>query len=167
MISPMKWLVLALLAGCHGGSFDHDRFDRIVDAVRARVTIPGEHYRFQLNDALDASSLAAVPPDKLMGRGDGRGRVRAIVTAHGELAVSIETNNNGHAGEFGSKTPGFPLPSSSGRNSTASTRPGSMTAGSAGTTTSTDYGAALPHHCQVGCSRSRAGAAQYLYFVAH
>ena len=97
----MKWLVLALLAGCHGGSFDHDRFDRIVDAVRARVAIPGEHYRFQLNDALDASSLAAVPPDKLMGRGDGRGRVRAIVTARGELAVSIETEDNGHAGEYG------------------------------------------------------------------
>ena len=95
-------VVLMLVAGCHGGGlFDRDRLARVVEAVRPRVTIVGEHYRFQLDDALDASSLARVAPDTMMGRGDGRGRVRAVVSADRKLAVSIETEDYGHAGEDG------------------------------------------------------------------
>ena len=98
----MRWLVALALAGCHGGgSFDHDRFDGIVEVVRPRVTTVGERYRFQLDDSLDPSSLAAVPDNAMMGRGDGRGRVRATITANHKLAVSIETEDRGHAGEDG------------------------------------------------------------------
>lgn len=96
----MRWLVVLALVGCHG-PFDHDRFDRIVEAVRPRVNTVGERYWFQLNDALDPSSLANVPYDAVMGRGDGRGRVRAAISANHELAVSIETEDYGHAGEDG------------------------------------------------------------------
>ena len=99
----MKWVVVVMLAACRpgSGSFDRAKYDAIVAAVRPRLVVAGQHYRFQLNDSLDASSLAITPDNAVMGRGDGRGRVRAVATADHEIAVSIETADHGHAGEAG------------------------------------------------------------------
>jgi hypothetical protein len=95
-------LVIAF-AGCRpsAGGFDATKLDAIVTAVRPKLEVIGKHYRFQLNDSLDPSSLTLTPETKLMGRGDGRGRVRAIATANHTIAVSIETADHGHAGEAG------------------------------------------------------------------
>src|SRR5690348_1141976 len=91
-------LSLLALAACGSGSFDRDRFDSIVATVRGKALAPG-NYTFKLNDALDPASLG--PDDAVHGRGDGRGRLRVLVTADRKLAVSIETEDHGHAGERG------------------------------------------------------------------
>jgi len=92
-------LALALVA-CGAGKFDRDRCERIVAQVRARGITPGHPTWFRVNDDLDAATLAPMP-DMAHGRGDGRGIVRASVTADHKLAVSIETRDDGHAGEYG------------------------------------------------------------------
>ena len=95
-------VVLALLAGCRGaGRFDHPGMDAIVARVRPLVTGPGKVYLFQLDDALHAASLVALPESHRLGRGDGRGLVRAMLDRAGKLAVSVETRDDGHAGEYG------------------------------------------------------------------
>jgi hypothetical protein len=91
-------LVLVLVACGSHGDFDRDRFETIVATVRARSLAPG-HYAFKLNAALDPASLG--PDDPVHGRGDGRGRLRVLVTADRKLALSIETEDHGHAGERG------------------------------------------------------------------
>ena len=96
----LPWLLLAL--GCGGsGRFDHDRFDDLVARVRPLVTQPDRVLRFRLADDLDPRSLAALPETARLGRGDGRGLVNAVVDSRHHLAVSIETRDDGHAGEYG------------------------------------------------------------------
>ena len=73
--------------------------DAIVDAVRPRVTAPHRLYMFKLAPSLDAKTLGAAPD--VLGRGDGRGLVRAKMDEAHHLAVSIETVDQGHAGEAG------------------------------------------------------------------
>lgn len=93
-------MVVVVAASCHGSWTDRERLDPVVAAVRARATTPGR-YRFQLDASLDPGTLVPVADDAMMGRGDGRGRIRALVTASQKLAVSIETEDFGHAGEEG------------------------------------------------------------------
>jgi len=97
----MKLAWLVLLVGCGAGPFDRDRMEDVVARVRPRVTQVGQLYRFRLNDALEGASLAPVPDAAVLGRGDGRGLVHAKVDARRHLAVSIETRDEGHAGEYG------------------------------------------------------------------
>jgi UDP-N-acetylglucosamine 2-epimerase len=97
----MKWLVALALVGCHRReTFDPERFGQIVEAVRARVKIVDKQYRLQLIDlTLDPSSL--VMDNAMLARLTGRGRVRAAVSSDHKLAVSIETEDHGKAGESG------------------------------------------------------------------
>ena len=92
-------LVLAV-AACGAGKFDRERCERIVAQVRARNIAPGHSTWFRVSDDLDATTLAAMP-EQAHGRGDGRGIVRAYLSADRKLAVSIETRDEGHAGEYG------------------------------------------------------------------
>jgi len=71
----------------------------VVDAVRPRVTAPHTLYTFKLAPSLDASTLGPAPG--VLGRGDGRGLVRAQMDDAHHLSVSIETSDQGHAGEAG------------------------------------------------------------------
>jgi hypothetical protein len=97
----MKWLVALALVGCHRReTFDPDRFGQIVEAVRSRVKVVDKQYRLQLIDlTLDPNSL--MMDNVMLSRGIGRGRVRAAVSADHKLAVSIETEDHGKAGESG------------------------------------------------------------------
>jgi len=93
-------LALLVVAACGPGHFDRDRMDAIVARVRPLVHDRARSHVFRVNDALDPSSLE--PADhELIGRGDGRGRIRAGLDAGGKLTVSIETRDDGHAGEWG------------------------------------------------------------------
>jgi hypothetical protein len=73
----------------------------VVAHVRPRVTQAGHLYRFRLNGALEGASLTPVPDAATLGRGDGRGLVHAKVDGQWHLAVSVETRDEGHAGEYG------------------------------------------------------------------
>ena len=73
--------------------------DAIVTAVRPRVTTPHTLYMFKLAPSLDAATLGPAPA--ILGRGDCRGLVRAKMDDAHHLAVSIETVDQGHAGEAG------------------------------------------------------------------
>jgi hypothetical protein len=90
-----------LLAACGPGHFDRDRMDAVVARARPIVTEPGKVYRLSLDRDLDPASLAPMPEPALLGRGNGRGLVRAAIDARRHLAVSIETRDDGHAGEYG------------------------------------------------------------------
>lgn len=93
----LAWLLVVV--GCGSGPFDRDRFDAVVAKVRPLVVQPGERYLFKVDDRLDPASLG--PGPAVLGRGDGRGLVRAAIDARHHLAVSIETRDEGHAGEYG------------------------------------------------------------------
>src|ERR1700734_1304871 len=95
----LAWLVL--LAGCGAGAFDRDPFEDIVARVRPLVTEPGKAYLFRVDADLDPSSLSPLRDDAVIGRGDGRGLVRATIDDRHHLGVSIETRDDGHAGEDG------------------------------------------------------------------
>jgi hypothetical protein len=101
---PMRALAaLAMLAGCGGGAgpFDRAKLDDVVTRVRPLVREPGKLYLFHLDASLDPASLRALPDSHQLGRGDGRGLIRAGVDHAHRLAVSVETRDNGHAGEDG------------------------------------------------------------------
>lgn len=90
------------LVGCHrDGGFDRLRSEQVVELVRARVHDVGRIYRFRLDTNLDPGSLRELPPGPGPERGEGRGVVRAAMSASHALAVSIETRDDGHAGEYG------------------------------------------------------------------
>jgi hypothetical protein len=94
-------------SSCGAGKFDRDKFERIVDRVRAQGLQPGQTYRFKLDSDLNPESLKPLPDPQRLGdpgyipRGQGRGLVSARLNAAGKLWVSIETRDNGHAGEYG------------------------------------------------------------------
>jgi len=93
-------LLLVAVAACRGHeSFERDRLETVVAAVRPLVTTPHTLYRFKLAPSLDAATLGPAPA--MLGRGDGRGLVRAEMDDAHHLAVSIETIDQGHAGESG------------------------------------------------------------------
>ena len=93
-------LLVAALAGCRGSEpFERARLEAVVAAVRTRVTEPNRLYTFKLAPSLDAATLGPAPA--MLGRGDGRGLVRAEIDSAHHLAVSIETVDEGHAGESG------------------------------------------------------------------
>lgn len=93
-------LVVGLVAGCRGSeSFERARLEAVVTAVRPRVIAPNTLYTWKLAASLDPATLGSTPA--ILGRGDGRGLVRAEVDDAHHLAVSIETVDDGHAGESG------------------------------------------------------------------
>ena len=93
-------VVVGLVAACRGSEpFERARLEAVVATVRTRVTEPHTLYTFKLAPSLDAATLAPAPA--LLGRGDGRGLVRAELDDAHHLAVSIETVDEGHAGESG------------------------------------------------------------------
>lgn len=92
---------LALAACERTGEFDRLRCEQVVELVRARVHDPGRVYRFRLNTSLDPASLTEMTSRADVARGEGRGYVRASLSASRALAVSIETRDDGHAGEYG------------------------------------------------------------------
>ncbi|HEY1549560.1 MAG TPA: hypothetical protein VGG28_17150 [Kofleriaceae bacterium] len=96
-----RLLLLAMLVACGSGSFDRTRLDAIVARVRPLVSDREHAHHFRVDSALDPASLVALPDDEVIGRGDGRGRVRAARDRAGKLVVSIETRDEGHAGEWG------------------------------------------------------------------
>lgn len=93
-------VVVGLAAACRGSEpFERARLEAVVAAVRTRVTTPHTLYMFKLAPSLDAATLGPAPA--ILGRGDGRGLVRAEIDDARHLAVSIETVDDGHAGESG------------------------------------------------------------------
>lgn len=92
--------VLLVLVACRGSEpFERDKLEAVVAAVRTRATVPHKLYTWKLAPSLDATTLGPAPA--LLGRGDGRGLVRAELDDAHHLAVSIETMDQGHAGESG------------------------------------------------------------------
>jgi hypothetical protein len=91
--------LLLLLVACGPGRFDRDRMEAVVARVRPLVTEPHKIYRLRLDAELEPASLQ--PSAHEIGRGDGRGLVRAEIDARRHIAVSIETRDDGHAGEYG------------------------------------------------------------------
>lgn len=93
-------VLLVVIAACRdAGPFDRGQMTAIVDAVRPRVTQPHKRYDFKLAPSLDPATLGPAPA--MLGRGDGRGLVRAEMDDADHLSVSIETVDEGHAGESG------------------------------------------------------------------
>ena len=95
----LAWLLV--LAACSSGSFDRERFDDIVARVRKLVVQAGHVYRFRVDAELEPRTLHPVDDDTVLDRGDGRGLIIASMNAKKKLAVSIETRDDGHAGELG------------------------------------------------------------------
>lgn len=96
----MRAALLVLLFGCRGSEpFERDKLEAVIAAVRPRITEPHKLYTFRLAPSLDPATLG--PDTGVHGRGDGRGLVRAEIDDAHHLAVSIETMDQGHAGESG------------------------------------------------------------------
>ena len=96
----MRALVLVLLASCRGNEpFERAQLEAVVAVVRPRVTEANKLYTWKLAPSLDPATLGPAPA--MLGRGDGRGLVRAEMDDAHHLAVSIETVDEGHAGESG------------------------------------------------------------------
>lgn len=96
----MRLLLLLAVVGCRGSEpFERAQLEAVVDAVRPRVTEPNKLYTWKLAESLDPATLG--PDPAVHGRGDGRGLVRAEMDDAHHLAVSIETVDQGHAGESG------------------------------------------------------------------
>lgn len=101
-------LVLTALASCRGSEpFERAKLEAVVAAVRPRVIEANKLYTWKLAASLDPATLGPAPA--MLGRGDGRGLVRAEMDDAHHLAVSIETVDEGHAGESGFQytDPGF------------------------------------------------------------
>jgi hypothetical protein len=97
----VRFAWLLVLAACSSHDFDRRRFDDIVARVRNLVVEPGHVYRFRVDAELTPRTLHPIDDDTLLGRGDGRGLIVASMTTKKKLAVSIETRDDGHAGELG------------------------------------------------------------------
>ena len=68
--------------------------------MRPRVTEPHKRYDFKLAPSLDATTLGPAPA--MLGRGDGRGLVRAEMDdAHHLSGLDRDRSDQGHAGEAG------------------------------------------------------------------
>lgn len=83
------------------GSFDRERFERVVDQVRRSGLAPGETREFRLDDPREPTSLRPCREGETFGRGLGAGSVWGERTREGKLKVVIETRDLGHAGEYG------------------------------------------------------------------
>jgi hypothetical protein len=79
------------------GGFDRSRFEAIVEEARSRSIAPGETVALRVHPG----SSHLVETDSTLTRGAGRGRVWASRTKEGHLKVVIETNDLGHAGQYG------------------------------------------------------------------
>src|SRR3569623_301286 len=92
--------VLVLVASCRGSEpFERARLEAVVAAVRPRVTEANKLNTLMLAESLVPATLG--PDPAVHGRGDGRGLGRAEIDDAHHLAVSIETFDQGHAGESG------------------------------------------------------------------
>ncbi|MCE9519029.1 MAG: hypothetical protein K8R87_05635 [Verrucomicrobia bacterium] len=92
-----------LLSSCarNPGPFDRKLLEALVEQVRVQQIAPGETKEFRLVDMKDAKSLRSVGRGQTFPRGENMGRVWAERAADRTLKVVIETQDLGHAGEYG------------------------------------------------------------------
>jgi hypothetical protein len=83
------------------GPFDRERFQAIVQEVRAIGLKPGEEKELRLDNLSNPKSLRALKAEEQFHRGQGAGSVWAAMTEDGKLKVVVETKDLGHAGEYG------------------------------------------------------------------
>lgn len=81
--------------------FDRRRFEAVVAEVRRRPIRAGEQVALRLADPTVPSSTRLIEAGEGVVRGGGAGRVWAERTKDGHLKVVIETQDAGHAGEYG------------------------------------------------------------------
>ncbi len=82
------------------GWFHQAHYEAVVAQVRSMQLEAGIETALRLDDPSDPKSLRKVKPDESFSRGAGEGNVWAILQ-DGKLRVVIETQDLGHAGEYG------------------------------------------------------------------
>lgn len=82
------------------GWFHQAHYEAVVAQVRSMHLEAGIETALRLDDPADPKSLRKVKPDESFRRGAGVGNVWAI-SKNGKLKVVIETQDLGHAGEYG------------------------------------------------------------------
>jgi hypothetical protein len=82
-------------------AFDRRRFEAVVAEVRRRPIPAGEQVALRLADPTVPGSARLIEAEAALARGGGAGRVWAERTKDGHLKVVIETQDAGHAGEYG------------------------------------------------------------------
>lgn len=92
------------------GYFDRVHLKAVVDQVRVMSIAPDREIQLRLDNPADPKSLRLVKPGETFPRGSGAGCVWAKVNDD-KLVVVIETNDLGHAGEYGFAYSDVPLPS--------------------------------------------------------
>jgi hypothetical protein len=97
----MAVLNLYLAFNQNPGWFHRARYEAIVDEVRKQPMTPGADYDFRVDSLSQPSTLHLTRPNEITGRGQGVGNVSAMLTPAGKLRVVIETQDLGHAGEYG------------------------------------------------------------------
>jgi hypothetical protein len=95
---------LGLFLDQNPGPFDRERFEAIVQEVRALKVKPGEEKELRLDDLSDPKSLRVLKSDEEFYKfrlGRRAGNVWATMTPERKLKVVIETRDLRHAGEYG------------------------------------------------------------------
>jgi hypothetical protein len=105
--TPLGWILLPFQQ--NPGTFHRHRYEAVVEKVRTMNLSPGQVTALRLDDISSPQSLRLLKPEESFERGQGAGCVWAEVSADGKLKVVIETNDMGHAGEYGFAYSDVPL----------------------------------------------------------
>lgn len=87
---------LILMQGCAGST---SRYEPIVDQIEAMNLPEGQLKKFKVADFENPEVVLATETEKPV-RGQGKGMIWAAKLS-GELVIFIETEDKGHAGEYG------------------------------------------------------------------
>jgi hypothetical protein len=89
-------LLTSLLSCLHG----LNKYDRIVDVIKKLELPIGKLEKYKIEDFSYPFIIKKLPDSSTVVRGKGKGRIWVFKTKE-NLLVFIETEDNGHAGEYG------------------------------------------------------------------
>jgi len=90
-------ILLTFILSC---SKDTKKYDNIIVEIKKQELPSGKLEKYKIEDFSNTSTLKKLSNDYMADRGQGKGCIW-VFKANDNLLVFIETEDNGHAGEYG------------------------------------------------------------------